>query len=396
MKSLKCSRIALALLLFLSLPGLLPAQTLLHRYSFFSDASDSVGTANGILTGSSELPVSINNGLTLIGGFGSQVVQLPSGIISGATNLTIECWATQDVPQRWAAMWSFNTPSLHSFSFAFYPTEINGDMGIEEESMGSISEAQSSSVFPTGAEVYVVVTFDATKLLGALYTNGVQIASMTVPSSTYVPGNLISSTNLNYLGQDIFSTYSLNPQFAGTIYEFRIWNGVVSPLYQAVSWAAGPAQLVFNLTPTSVSVNVPGGGMVSGTSAAATATANFFNANGVTVTSYVTNWTSSNPSAVTVSSNGLVMAVAPGSATISATLNGVTGVSSNVTVSSAILPARGPISITTSRTNIVLSWTSGTLVQGPSLTGPWTTNSAAVSPYTTAIGKGNQFFKLAQ
>ena len=32
---------------FLALPGSLPGQTLLHRYSFVSDASDSVGGANG-------------------------------------------------------------------------------------------------------------------------------------------------------------------------------------------------------------------------------------------------------------------------------------------------------------------------------------------------------------
>jgi hypothetical protein len=42
-----------------------------------------------------------------------------------------------------------------------------------------------------------------------------------------------------------------------------------------------------------------------------------------------------------------------------------------------------------------LSWpSSATLLQAPSLTGPWTTNAAATSPYTVPVGNGNQFFRL--
>ena len=40
--------IALTLSLF-AIPCLLSAQTLLHRYSFVSDATDSVGSANGTI-----------------------------------------------------------------------------------------------------------------------------------------------------------------------------------------------------------------------------------------------------------------------------------------------------------------------------------------------------------
>ena len=56
----------------------------------------------------------------------------------------------------------------------------------------------------------------------------------------------------NMLGNDVYG----DPQFSGTIYELRIWDGAVSPLYLAVSAAAGPSVVVTNLTPTSVSVTV--------------------------------------------------------------------------------------------------------------------------------------------
>jgi len=54
---------------FLALPCLLSAQTLQHRYSFVSDASDSVGGANGtIVAPGAGSAVTIANGLTLPGG----------------------------------------------------------------------------------------------------------------------------------------------------------------------------------------------------------------------------------------------------------------------------------------------------------------------------------------
>ena len=44
----------------------------------------------------------------------------------------------------------------------------------------------------------------------------------------------------------------------------------------------------------------------------------------------------------------------------------------------------------------LLNWPAGLLLQAPALTGPWTTNTAAVSPYTIPISSasGNQFFRV--
>src|SRR5215469_10655141 len=80
-------RRALALVLSLvALPCLLSAQTLQHRYSFVSDASDSVGSANGTVVGpTTGTAVSITNGLLLPGGGGpgfSGYVVLPAGILN--------------------------------------------------------------------------------------------------------------------------------------------------------------------------------------------------------------------------------------------------------------------------------------------------------------------------
>lgn len=51
------------------------------------------------------------------------------------------------------------------------------------------------------------------------------------------------------------------------------------------------------------------------------------------------------------------------------------------------------LSIARSGANVVLTWPQGVLLQAPAVTGPWTTNSAATSPYTNAAS-GSQFYRV--
>jgi hypothetical protein len=55
-----------------------------------------------------------------------------------------------------------------------------------------------------------------------------------------------------------------------------------------------------------------------------------------------------------------------------------------------------PVSLGVTRegSSIVLNWASGLLLQAPTVLGPWTTNGAAVSPYSVPAAPGNQFFKV--
>jgi hypothetical protein len=52
------------------------------------------------------------------------------------------------------------------------------------------------------------------------------------------------------------------------------------------------------------------------------------------------------------------------------------------------------LSITKTPSGPQLNWTVGTLLQAPTLFGPWTTNSTAVPPYTVTATNSSQFFKL--
>jgi hypothetical protein len=49
---------------------------------------------------------------------------------------------------------------------------------------------------------------------------------------------------------------------------------------------------------------------------------------------------------------------------------------------------------TSSGTNIILTWPTGSLLEAPTLSGPWTATTGVVSPYTVPATNSEQFFKI--
>jgi trimeric autotransporter adhesin len=82
-----------------------------------------------------------------------------------------------------------------------------------------------------------------------------------------------------------------------------------------------------------ITATLPTGGLVVGNSIPATAIAR--SSKGNTITEYVTTWTSSAPTVATVSASGVITAVSEGSATITAT---IAGVSSTLQVVTKLVP----------------------------------------------------------
>jgi uncharacterized protein YjdB len=371
--------------------------TLEHRYSFVSDATDSVGGDDGTLVApNGGASATISNGLILPGnrngGFGfSGYVALPGGILTNTTSLTVECWVTQNQGNGWAEIWDFGNNGNENFALIPDPDNNNGNMEVAFNPNNDDIYTASAAAFPNNSEQYVCLTYNNSTLIGSLYTNGVLDASQVYPNAVFAPGSTVYSpgsiggaggTTQNMLGNDVYGDW----QFDGTIYEFRIWNGAVSPLYVAVSAAAGPSNVVTVLKPVSVAVAVATN-MGAAQTQQASVVGNFAAASGVTVTGSVTNWTSSDTNVLTVNASGLITAVGGGSATISATVAGTTG-------TSAVIFVPLTLGIAPSGTNVVLTWSAGTLLQAPTVLGPWTTNSAAVSPHTVAATNGSQFYKI--
>ncbi len=83
-----------------------PPQTLVHRYSFTTNAGDSEGTANGILSGGATIA---NSNVVLNGS--SAYVDLPNNIVSNFTSVTFEAWFTDNGGNGWARLWDFGNSS---------------------------------------------------------------------------------------------------------------------------------------------------------------------------------------------------------------------------------------------------------------------------------------------
>jgi hypothetical protein len=98
-----------------------------------------------------------------------------------------------------------------------------------------------------------------------------------------------------------------------------------------VGAAAGPNIVVTSTVPQMVNVSVSNNVAVGQTLQAAVSV-NFLQVPGVALTDIASNWVSSNPNIITVNASGFVTAISNGTATVSATVNGVTGTSPVITV----------------------------------------------------------------
>jgi hypothetical protein len=74
-------------------------------------------------------------------------------------------------------------------------------------------------------------------------------------------------------------------------------------------------------------------------------------------------------------------------------LQSLTGAQIQQLYLSAGLPLPVTLKIQPSGANVVLTWPVGTLLEAPSVTGPWTTNTAT-SPYTTAPSAARKFYRV--
>ena len=226
-----------------------PPVVLVHRYSFVSDASDSVGGPawNGTLVApNGGAAATIGHGLLLPGnqegGFGySGYVSLPAGILTNTTSLTVECWVTQSQANGWAEIWDFGANDNENFALIPDPENNNNNLEVAFNPDNNDIYTASSVLFQNNSEQYVCLTYNNFTLTGNLYTNGALVATQIYPDTTYCPGSIggASGTTENMLGNDVYGDW----QFSGTIYEFRIWNGAMSSSQVLADYAAGPDKL---------------------------------------------------------------------------------------------------------------------------------------------------------
>lgn len=212
---------------------------LAHRYSFTSNAWDSIGMAHGTLEGNATVT---NNALVLTGQTGGYV-NLPGGLVSGSSSLTLEFWATFGGNGSWARVVDFGNIVGNNGSqyFFFSPHTTLGTQRAEVSASSTFTFDAPGTL--DGRNVHVVCIVDPTNNYSAIYTNGVLEAAVTgtIPAFTNV------SSAWSFIGRSLFSA---DAWLSGTIDELRLYDGRLTPQEIAVDDQFGPDALALPVTLT--------------------------------------------------------------------------------------------------------------------------------------------------
>jgi hypothetical protein len=222
------------------------ANSLVHRYSFDGTGTrvvDSVSGADGTMMGTS---LNGSGTAVLSGGASGPYVDLPNGLISGLTDLTVELWLTWRGGPRLQRIFDFGmnsggegtntgekTSALNAlpnnsedhFSAFIDFTAATGD--------GSEAVVKDTSALAIGVLAHVAVTFSDSSNTFSLYRNGRRIDQIGT-----VTGHLSSIDDRNvWVGR---ANQQGIPALEATIHELRIYNVALTDAAISASASAGP------------------------------------------------------------------------------------------------------------------------------------------------------------
>ncbi len=231
------SRFALACVFAVVPVAQLTAATLVNRYSFSADASDSVGGANGVLQGGAV----ISGGAVVLDG-SSGYVDLPNGIVSTFSSISIETWLTNNNSGTWARIFDFGNSSGGEDVSAtgtqyFFLTPQSGAGTLRGAiTIGSGEQLidWSGTPLPSGMLKHVVWTADAATQTGRLYVDGVLVGENQALALT--PADMGNTLN-NWIGR---SQWSGDAYLNASVTEFRIYDGALTATEVADNFTFGP------------------------------------------------------------------------------------------------------------------------------------------------------------
>ncbi len=218
-----------------------PAPVLVHRYSFNETAGstiavDSVGQADGVVLGGA---VFTDDGkLNLAGTNG--YVDLPNGLVSGLTNISLESWVTWNGGSGSQRIFDFgnnsngeNNQGAGQTYLMLTPKSSAGVLrfAISRSSTGGELATIWTNTLAIGQPVHIVISYDFVAATSLLYINGQRAAA----GLASIPLSAITDINV-WLGRSNWP----DPYFNGLFDEFRIYNGVLSDAAVAANYAAGP------------------------------------------------------------------------------------------------------------------------------------------------------------
>jgi hypothetical protein len=318
----------------------LSAQTLTHRYSFNEPAggttfADSVGGAawagtlqgNALLDGASlQLDGQLSYG------------QLPPGITRGATQLTVELWASFSADNPfWTRVFAFgdqNATGGQRTGLDYCHYAGGNWQNLNHSTTAGGAYANNPGGLNGAENVHITAVVDPVNNQMYYYNGTV------VTSEPGVKGGRVQALSglndvLCFLGK---SLHDVDATLIGAIHEFRVYSGVLPRARVALNDAAGPDNYVTDPGAIqAVRLSLPTNPLRANQSVLLNFTGDFANVTNVNLLLYGgASFTSGNTGILTVSSNGLVRAIAGGTTTIVASYGGL---SATNTVTVLAVPA---------------------------------------------------------
>jgi len=214
--------------------------SLVHRYNFNetsgTNCADSIGGApwNGTLPNGG----TFGGGRLALSATGSQYVQLPPGILTNDTAVTIEAWLTypNQIPNN-AFFFGFgNTISGGGYNYIFCAPQA-GRVAISGGTYASEQNAYGNFDFSFHTNLHFTAVFNPPLGYVTFYTNGVLAGlnnSVTTPMSSV-------NDALSYIGK---SLYTADPYADLGLDEFRVYNGALNTNQITATQVLGPNQLL--------------------------------------------------------------------------------------------------------------------------------------------------------
>jgi len=234
----------------------LPA-VLVHRYSFGETSGTNIADSIGGPAWTGTLPRggTFGGGQLALAAANSQYVQLPAGILSNYTAVSIDAWASFGTLPSACFFFGFGNISGSSGEQYIFCQPVSGRIAITPS---NYTGEQNTAPNPSGswsglANLHVAAVFDPPGGYLALYTNGVLAA---INSAVTIPFTSVNDV-YSYLGR---SLYSGDSYFNVSLDEFRIYNGALSSSEIAAAQVLGPTQLLSAASPA-VSTSVLGGNL---------------------------------------------------------------------------------------------------------------------------------------
>jgi autotransporter-associated beta strand protein len=247
------------------------ANFLANRYSFTTDATDSVGGQDGTLFGDAL----VSGGQLVLDGTSGTYMELPPNLFNGAnaTALTIEFWATFGVNSGFARVFDFGYTNVTGGNVvganyvAFTPNNGSGShqILIDSASDPAFQQVTTAAGALDGLTRHIACVIDSPNKTMSIYTNGVLES---VNTNMTIGINSLNDA-FSYVGRSLFPN---DPYLNGSIDELRIFKGALSGITIKQSDDQGPDTLLadgpakFVTLPTDNSV--PAGQVATFTAAA--------------------------------------------------------------------------------------------------------------------------------